>query len=351
MMKNAFYFFMRHYMDLVRMLFFWRPEIIGRKGLPLGNPIIYSCNHQNSFMDALLIGATSPVKITSLTRSDVFGSHAGMWFMTALQMQPIYRMQDGYDKLAKNEEVFEVVRNRLRKNEGILIFSEANHSNEYPLRNLSKGSSRMSLESQEAMPDRDVYVVPIGINYYHHQRPFHKLSIVYGTPIRVRDYLESYDEHPAKAINQLKSDISAGMRECMILPDNDEDYEKRKILINRRNENMPYAEFRNKLLNDNGLKNPAKPVPVLLALGRLLGIFNFLPLWILQRVLSPIKDIVFYGSMKWVSALFIIPFWWILLFVVTTVIWDWRIGLLCFGVSFVMLIIRQWLIRLSNVSH
>ena len=339
-------------MQLVAQLYFGEVEIVGKENIPVGKPIIYSCNHQNAFMDALLIGAFSPVKITSLTRSDVFGSHAGMWFMNAVQMEPIYRMQDGIDKLALNEKTFERVRSRLRDHEGVLIFSEGNHGNEYFLRPLSKGSSRMALESQEKMMDMDVQVVPVGLNYFHHQRPAHKLTLVFGQPIPVKQYIDEYEVHAARGTNQLKRSITEGMRSVLWLPDDSEEYPERKVLINWRNEGNSFQELRERLAErDPGLKGPLKTNWILIKLAWILGVFNFLPLLILERVCKKVKDIVFHASFKWVAALFLFPLWWLLIFGIVTLVWNWEIGLRVFGIQFIALFIRQYLIRWSNQAH
>jgi 1-acyl-sn-glycerol-3-phosphate acyltransferase len=351
-MKQLFYQFMRYYMRVVARFYFGRVEFVGRHSIPVGKPIIYSCNHQNAFMDALLIGAFSPVKITSLTRSDVFGTHAGMWFMTALQMHPIYRMQDGIDKLALNEGTFERVRDRLRAHEGVLIFSEGNHGNDYHLRPLSKGSSRMALESLEKMMEEDVQVVPVGINYFHHQRPSHKLTLAFGKPISVREYWDEYQQHPAKGTNRLKKDITERMREVLMLPDQTEDYERRKALINRKNEGLPFADFKEKLSrHPDQLKQRGKPVSFLRHLGNAVGILNFLPLLIIHGICTKVKDIVFHGSFKWGAAMFLFPIWWIAVFIATGWIWNWELAGIVFGIQFAGLFIRQYLVRWSNPSH
>ncbi len=337
---------------MVSRLYFGKVELVGIEQIPVGKPIIYSCNHQNAFMDALLVGAFSPVKITSLTRSDVFGNHAGMWFMNALQMQPIYRIQDGIDKLALNEGTFELVRNRLKAHQGVLIFSEGNHGNEYYLRPLSKGSSRMALESQEKMMEEDLQVVPVGLNYFHHQRPVHKLSIVFGAPIAVKDFWDEYQSHPAKGTNLLKKHITEGMRNAMILPDQTDDYEAKKTLINYKNEAWSFPDFKRELTQGSEKLIPLGATrTILYKLGIALGIFNFLPLLILQQICGKVKDIVFHGSFKWGAALFLFPLWWLVVFFCSSIIWNLQIGLIVFLVQFTSLLARQYLIRWSGQRH
>ena len=351
-MKHLFYIFMKRYMQVVSRFYFGKVEFVGMQNIPVGKPIIYSCNHQNAFMDALLIGAFSPVKITSLTRSDVFGTHAGMWFMNALQMQPIYRMQDGIDKLALNEKTFERVRDRLRAHEGVLIFSEGNHGNEYFLRPLSKGSSRMALESQEKMMDEDIQVVPVGLNYFHHQLPSHKLSVVFGTPISVKDYWDQYQEHAAKGTNQLKKDITTGMREVLMLPNDSEDYLVKRSYINHKNEHKSFQTFKEALEeNRASLKEAGKPNSLLLAFANFFGILNFFPLLLLYRICGKVQDIVFHSSFKWAAALFVFPIWWLLVYGIVASVWNWQYGLLVFASQFIALFIRQYLIRWSNPEH
>ncbi|MFY0688935.1 MAG: 1-acyl-sn-glycerol-3-phosphate acyltransferase [Cyclobacteriaceae bacterium] len=351
MMKSAFYFLLKYHMRLVRQFFFSKSEIVGLDKLPIGNPIIYSCNHQNAFLDALLMGEISPVKMSSMTRSDVFGNHAGKWFMDAVLMLPIYRMRDGFEQMAKNEEVFETVRSRLKKNQSVLIFSEGNHGNDHFLRPISKGSSRLAFESQEKMMDQDIYVVPVGLNYYHHQVPGHKLSVVYGDPIRVKDYWEEYQAHNVRGANHLKKQIDAGMKECLLIPEEDENYLVKRDLINRRNEHIPFHEFREKLKTMEGLQSRPPQRKGIRQIAEVLSLFNFGPALLLNKILAPIRDIVFQASIKWVFALFILPIWWLIIYGVCAAIWGWQVGLIAAGSCILAAFFRQKLVRLSTPSH
>lgn len=331
-------------------LFFGRVELVGMKKIPVGKPIIYSCNHQNAFMDALIIGAISPVRITSMTRSDVFNTPL-RWFMDALQMLPIYRMRDGIEQLAKNEEIFEKIRTLLRYDKAILIFSEGNHGNDHFLRPLTKGSSRMALESLEKMPEKDIQIVPVGLNYFHHQRPGNKLTVAFGEPISVKDYFPGYQEHNVRGANQLKNAISDGMRDCLLIPDETEKYPIQRERINRYNEGIPFGQLRTKLAEAPESLPAKKPLPIYHILGRILGIFNFLPLLILQKILAPIKDIVFYGSLKYAFGLFVFPLWYLIVLGIATPFVGWVESIYIVLGLFSMLLVRQYLIRWSNPPH
>ena len=349
-LKLIFYYFMKIYMQVFIRLYFGRLEIVGRNKLPAGKPIIYSVNHQNAFMDALIIGTLSPVRITSMTRSDVFNTPL-RWFMDALQMMPIYRMRDGIDKLALNEKIFEKIRNLLAKNNAILIFSEGNHGNEYFLRPLSKGSSRMALESLEKLPGKDIQVVPVGMNYFHHQRPAHKLTVVFGEPIPVKNYFQEYKEHPTIGANKLKDEIATGMKKCLILAENNDAYTAQKVLVNRKNESIPFADIKKSMENGLPLTAPGTHRAWLASLARWMGVFNFGPLLLLQRIFRSIKDIVFYGSLKFAVGLFVFPIWWLMVFGLGSWVFDVTTGAYMAAGTFFMLFVRQYLIRFSNQPH
>ena len=137
MFKRVVYQVMRYYCRFVVRIFFGKVEIIGKENIPKDQPVIYSSNHQNAFMDALIIGGLSPKTTYSVTRSDVFKKKYE-WFMDAFNMIPIYRIRDGFSQLAKNEETFRRINRCLSQGHALTIFSEGNHGNDFFLRSLSK---------------------------------------------------------------------------------------------------------------------------------------------------------------------------------------------------------------------
>jgi 1-acyl-sn-glycerol-3-phosphate acyltransferase len=331
-------------------LFFGRVEVVGKKSIPIGKPIIFSCNHQNAFMDALVIGAIAPIRITSMTRSDVFDTPL-RWFMDALQMLPIYRMRDGIDQLAKNEVIFKKIQSLLKLDKAILVFSEGNHGNDYFLRPLTKGSSRMALEALDEMPDKDIQIVPVGINYFHHQRPGNKLCVVFGEAIAAQDHYPAYQAHKVVGANQLKSAISEGMKKCLLIPEETEDYLVKRDFINASNERLGFKALRTAISHDDEKLASKKTRPFLLYIGKILGLFNFLPLLVLQVILKPIRDIVFYGSLKYAAGLIAFPIWYIALFIGFSIAINPQTAALTTLGSFAMLFLRLKILRWANPQH
>ena len=350
MIKRLVYQMVRYYCRFLARLFFGKVEILGQENIPKGQPVIYSSNHQNAFMDALIIGCLSPKTAYSVTRSDVFKKQF-QWFMDAINMIPIYRIRDGFSQLAKNEETFRKIDACLSQGHALTVFSEGNHGNDFFLRNVSKGSARMALEAQEKMDHLDLQIIPLGLNYFHHQRPLHKISVVYGKSIHVKDFLPQYLEHNAKGVNQMKEVIEQGMRTCLLIPTDGPTYQLQRGLINRHNESRSFDQLREGIPLGEGLKSLGKPNKFLYGLGKFLGIFNFAPLWLLQSILSGIKDLVFYGSMKWAMAMFIFPIWFLLVLGVSSLLIDIQAGLIITLTSILMLYLRQYLIKWSNIPH
>ena len=107
-------------------IFFRNVDVYGYENIPKDGGVLFSPNHQGAFLDPLLIGSMTPKKITSLTRSDVFGGPL-QWFLDALQMLPIYRIRNGYSNLKKHDAIFEKCYNLLGSGKFLLMFSEGGH--------------------------------------------------------------------------------------------------------------------------------------------------------------------------------------------------------------------------------
>ena len=95
-------------------------------------------------------------------------------------MLPVYRIRDGKDSIAKNQEIFEACYEIFAKGESVLIFPEGNHGLPRRVRPLSKGFTRIAYGFLDKYPDRALYIVPIGLNYTNILRPFRDVSLYYG---------------------------------------------------------------------------------------------------------------------------------------------------------------------------
>ena len=101
-----------------------------------------------------LIGAIlSSLTLFFVPHSPVLWIAAGfLWILDAMQTLPIYRIRDGYEKLHRNRETFEICYRLLKNKNNLMIFSEGKHHDKYFLLPISKGSSRIGLESLKKFP-------------------------------------------------------------------------------------------------------------------------------------------------------------------------------------------------------
>ena len=120
-MKNIFYFSLKYFLRYYNQIFFRDIKQYGYENFPKDGGVLFSPNHQGAFLDPLLIGSMTPKKITSLTRSDVFGGPL-QWFLDALQMLPVYRIRNGYSNLKKNDVTFKKCYELLGNGKFLMMF-------------------------------------------------------------------------------------------------------------------------------------------------------------------------------------------------------------------------------------
>jgi len=340
-MKRVVYFLMKRITRISVGAFFSEIEIVGTENIPRGKPLIFAPNHQNAFLDAFMVGSISPVGIHYLTRADVF-NNPFRWFMDALQMMPIYRIRDGFGQLSQNAGVFEACRQLFSQTKSVLIFPEGNHGENYYLRPLTKGISRLACESQEILEDKELWIQPVGLNYFDLRKPRRKATVVFGEPIRVGDYMQTYNEQKPKALKQLRDDVYEKMHACMFIPDNDEKYELRKSWLIKKKENLSFQEMRKFLHDINEPAPTKKSYPAMTIIGKALGAFNFPALMVMSFLLkNKIKDVVFASSIKWVVGLFLFPLWWALIMTLTSIIFNIKVGLVVTLSIIILLYLRQ----------
>ena len=104
--SNIRYFLLKIAERIAFSAFYRKVEVIGRKNIPYGNPIIFTPNHQNALMDALAVLNTCGMNTVFMARADIFKKKRQADMLTFLKILPIYRMRDGTDELSKNNEIF-----------------------------------------------------------------------------------------------------------------------------------------------------------------------------------------------------------------------------------------------------
>ncbi|MCK7539313.1 MAG: hypothetical protein MZV63_54590 [Marinilabiliales bacterium] len=93
----------------------------------------------------------------------------------------------------------------------------------------------------------------MGLEYSHYWLFRQVLTVVYGHPIHVSEYYDSYKENPNRAIAELRDRLSSEMKKVMVHIDDDQDYEAinelRSIINEKYSDSIRYP----KLFRDNRL--------------------------------------------------------------------------------------------------
>lgn len=221
--------------------------IRGLENVPQKEPVIFTCNHGNAFLDAVLIAITLKRPVHFLTRADVFKKPWQRYILGKIKMIPIYRIRDGIDSIEKNTETFALCSGILKNGGAILIFSEGNAHPEKRLRPLKKGSARIAFQSAEALAwTPDLKIIPVGINYTDHTRFRTEVMLGFGSAIKVADFRSEYESDQAKGLLAINHQIFQGIRDEMVhIPERDQDEVANIALaIGRAEKQYPLFRFR-----------------------------------------------------------------------------------------------------------
>ncbi|MGA9239304.1 1-acyl-sn-glycerol-3-phosphate acyltransferase [Robiginitalea sp.] len=187
-MKTVFYLAFKRLIRTGFQCYYKEIRMTHMERVPPDRAVMLLPNHQNALMDPLLYAAFAKGKPYFLTRSDVFGNRVLKWIFQGLRMMPIYRLRDGRETLSKNQAVFERCAYLFSEGEQLLLFPEANHNLRRQVRPLSKGFTRIISKSYESNPNREITIVPVGMNYQNAAQFPDRVALCFGEPFPTRSY-------------------------------------------------------------------------------------------------------------------------------------------------------------------
>jgi glycerol-3-phosphate O-acyltransferase / dihydroxyacetone phosphate acyltransferase len=197
---------------------FYRYDYKGRVNIPFDKPVVLAPNHVNAFIDPIALGLLCDRRVRFFARGDVFKGKLARKILDALSISPMYRIQEGFSEIKKNDKTFEECRTRLSNDEVILLFPEAICVQERRLRPLKKGLARIVFQTEESMNfKKDVLVIPVGLNYTAAYKFRSKLFIDIGEPISLKEYEEKYMNDKVRTINEFTKVLEKKMAEHMVI--------------------------------------------------------------------------------------------------------------------------------------
>ena len=246
---DVFYQLLKKYVDFWHNYIFYRKVIaLGKDNIDFSVPTILAPNHQNALMDAMAVICTLNRQLVFLARADIFRKKVVARILYFLKILPVYRIRDGFDAVRQNDETFRDTMRVMENRNGVVILPEGNHATYRKLRQLKKGICRIAFQTAEASGfSKEINIVPVGLEYSHYWRFRQVLTVVYGHPIHVSEYYESYRANPNRAIVELRDRLSDEMKKVMVHIEDEENYdainELRSIVNEKYSDRIRYPKL------------------------------------------------------------------------------------------------------------
>jgi 1-acyl-sn-glycerol-3-phosphate acyltransferase len=316
-MEKIIYHSLKQYCKTALKFYFSKWQVQELVSIPKG-PVIFVSNHQNAFLDAVLISCSSSREPWFLTRANVFSSKLAKKILTVLQMSPVYRFRDGFSTLRKNDEVIDNCVELLSNQNSILIFGEGNHNGQWFLRPLQKGFARIAIAAEERNDWKlGLTIVPVGVQYESHTNFRSRVLVTFGNPISVRENFNS-GLSAQENMEILLDKTSEGIKP-LILHIDPEHYDSKLDfwLTNRqvKKDLVEQLKLDQQLVMENSIsdlvqnkkedqKSQSRWNPIRIYES----INHFPPRFILHWILkNKVKDPQFIGSLKYAIGMFLVP--------------------------------------------
>ena len=197
--------------------------------------MLFVGNHQNSFLDGIMVGSYLPQPLHFLMRADMFRKPFARFCLRQLNVSPVYRLEEGLENVHKNLDAFTGIFNILKEKGNLIVFSEGICVQEKRLQKLRKGTARMAFGAEEKY-GIDVQIVPVGINYTYPSQFRKEVMISFHEPFSIKELTDSYKANPARALLAFNEKVEACLRkEVIIVEDPENDWLAEHLLIMERN--------------------------------------------------------------------------------------------------------------------
>ncbi|MDB2606506.1 lysophospholipid acyltransferase family protein [Zobellia sp.] len=313
-------------------LYYGKIQVSGLQNVPKDKPVLFLPNHQSALLDVLLIGVNCNRKPFFLTRSDVFSKPTLKKFFTYLRMIPIYRIRDGREALKNNQAVFDQCAEIFGNNHAIVMFPEANHNIKRRVRPLSKGFTRILFNAVERLPEKDIHIVPVGLNYKSNSGFPDRVAIYYDKSIIVNTLYNANDVQGS--VNSVKGMVSDRLKSLTTHIEDEKKYDAVSNQLNALDVDFLNPVETNKVIKSLDAskvgKSPDKKTGFLGSFAIIIfTILNF-PLIILWRKWARPKvwEPEFMGTLRFGFALLAYPVYYALLFLVVPLFTNGLTGLL-----------------------
>lgn len=201
-------------------------QVVGKENIPTDGAVLFTPNHCNTLMDALVVLRSDKGSTVFGARADMFNRPLIARIMFFLRILPMVRQRDGLRNVLKNHESIETIVETLEHNVPFCIFPEGRHRAMHSQLPLGKGAFRAAIAANTRFgTDRPIYIVPVGIEYGDYFRYRSTSLLTFGKPINVTEFVKTMDtENEAQMMEPLRKELASSMQELITYIKDDEDY-------------------------------------------------------------------------------------------------------------------------------
>ena len=202
------------FVSLLLAVFFRKIEVTGAANVPRDIPVIYTPNHMNSLVDALLARTRLPREPRPLASIKLWDTQALRPLLAAVNAIPVYRQQDATspDYAANNRDMFSACHEALAENTCIVVFPEGESHADSELRKLKTGVARIALGAEQVRGPLGLRIVPVGLNFDARQKFRSRVLISIGQPIDPIAGLDVVDAESRESVGQVMALVEEGIK-------------------------------------------------------------------------------------------------------------------------------------------
>jgi len=322
---------MKVYSTAAAKVYFSKWQINNASTVPSNGPVIFVPNHQNAFLDAVLVICSTPRNPWSIARASVFKEGFVSFLLNAVQIKPVFRVRDGFGSLRNNDAIIQEWTKMLASGQDILIFAEGNHNEPYAAGDLQRGFARMTLQFQQKHA-ASLTIVPVGFHYDDHHSFRSRVLLNFGDAIVVNDILNGSMTEREK-LETLVDVTNSSLKKLALEIKFDEHYKGKVEFLRkyRRHEKDMVAQLEADRETLKLYPNPPdgfvpkKKSPMILKVinpvvwvGWLLNILPYS--FIRSFIKAKVKDPQFISSLKYAFGLFLVPPYYLILVLIFYII-------------------------------
>ncbi len=221
------YTFLKYFVDWSVRSSYRRYQVEGTENIPTDGSVIWAANHTNALMDPMVMLSSTRGRKVFVARADIFKKEWARKALSFLRVMPIYRIRDGIDAVKHNDEAIAKATSVIMDGVPFVIFPEATHRPKHSLLKLSKGIFHIAESAIEQSKDgRQVYILPIGVEYGDYFRFRNDVLIRFGKPINISEFISQHtDETLPVAMQQMREILTRSMADQIVYVPDDEDYD------------------------------------------------------------------------------------------------------------------------------